>query len=968
MGKGIRERICTCGQKKLKNEKRQYYMAYTILFMIMCGFVYGYFFRNGKTFIYCSDGLKQHFKALIYYARWLRTILRNLWYEHKLIIPKFSFSIGYGSDIVTTLHYYAIGDPLNLFSAFVPTRYMEHFYSFLVLVRLYLAGVAFSGYCFYQKNSGRISVMAGAFSYIFCAFALTAAVKHPYFANPMIYFPLLLLGVEKIWKEKKPWTLIGSVFLSAISSFYFFYMLVIMVIVYVLVKVFIPYTKGGMKQALGRIFQIGGYSLIGVMLSACMLLPVLLLFFNNPRTDYSSTCAAFYPQRYYELFMAGFVGCESIGYWNFMGYTAPALLAVILLFLCKKKYKTLKAGFVLLTVFLLVPYVGFMMNGFSYVSNRWVWAYSMLVSYIITVVWDEMRNLSLKKQMVLIGIVAVYYKISFSFNPEIAGRGLKLSLLIMIPVFGILFLFHFFQKRNGKKVLEIGLLGLVVANLAGNAYFTYSPDRSLFLAQYLDRNRVDSVLNASEKRVMKAVNDIGEFYRYSGDIYNAANSNSTLLSGFSSVQFYWSLSNSTMAPFMEQLCLRDNSAYNYKTLDNRTVLNTLSSVKYYITKKKDDTIASYAPYGFSQYPIEGSLGEKFNVYKNDYELPLGYTYNTCISKEDYEELSPIEKQEALLQGILLEEMPEDYEAIEPELSSQKVDYTVTCEGDFVTKQGNSFVVTENNAEATLTFHGLQDSETCLYLDGLEYRGISPMSLYSEDESMDPLNLYTQETWEALTKEEQEAIERWDKYWTEPSEINISFASVNENGQKNQKKLSYRTPEFIWYAGRHNFVINLCYDEMAKNTIRITFPERGIYSFDSMEVICQPMKNYGDQVSALKENVLENVDLHNENAAFATNEVTGTISLNEKKILCLSVPYSSGWKAYVDGEEKKILQANTIFMALPLEKGNHEIRLVYHTPGMTAGIIVTCIGIFSLCVLILYKKRRNTEYYNAITGE
>ena len=133
-----------------------------------------------------------------------------------------------------------------------------------------------------------------------------------------------------------------------------------------------------------------------------------------------------------------------------------------------------------MTVFLLVPYVGFMMNGFSYVSNRWVWAYSMLVSYIITVVWDEMRNLSLKKQMVLIGIVAVYYKISFSFNPEIAGRGLKLSLLIMIPVFGILFLFHFFQKRNGKKVLEIGLLVLVVANLAGNAYFTYSPDRSLF--------------------------------------------------------------------------------------------------------------------------------------------------------------------------------------------------------------------------------------------------------------------------------------------------------------------------------------------------------------------------------------------------------------------------------------------------------------------------------------------------------
>lgn len=49
---------------------------------------------------------------------------------------------GYGGDILTTLHYYVIGDPLDLLSIACPTRYAVYLYSFLSLFRLYLAGWA----------------------------------------------------------------------------------------------------------------------------------------------------------------------------------------------------------------------------------------------------------------------------------------------------------------------------------------------------------------------------------------------------------------------------------------------------------------------------------------------------------------------------------------------------------------------------------------------------------------------------------------------------------------------------------------------------------------------------------------------------------------------------------------------------------------------------------------------------------
>ena len=231
-----------------------------------------------------------------------------------------------------------------------------------------------------------------------------------------------------------------------------------------------------------------------------------------------------------------------------------------------------------------------------------------------------------------------------------------------------------------------------------------------------------------------------------------------------------------------------------------------------------------------------------------------------------------------------------------------------------------------------------------------------MSLYSDDTSVDLLNLYTEEKWNALSEAEQKKEERAEKYWSEPIETVIPVTSVNEDGKTTLKRLSYRTPRYTWYAGRHDFIINMCYDKMAKKAITITFPERGIYSFDEMKIICQPMEHYADQVSALRSCVLENIDLHNDNGAHATNEVTGSISLDKAKILCLTVPYSSGWKAYVDGEEQEILQANTIFMALSLSAGNHDIRLVYRMPGMNTGIMISCAGILCLCLVILYRRK------------
>lgn len=123
------------------SKRSTYFLLYTAIFLICSACIYVWFARTGRSLISTGDGWKQHFPAFVYFGQYGRTVLRTLLTEHQLVLPQWNFSLGYGGDILTTLHYYVIGDPLDLLSIACPTRYAVYLYSFLSLFRLYLAGL-----------------------------------------------------------------------------------------------------------------------------------------------------------------------------------------------------------------------------------------------------------------------------------------------------------------------------------------------------------------------------------------------------------------------------------------------------------------------------------------------------------------------------------------------------------------------------------------------------------------------------------------------------------------------------------------------------------------------------------------------------------------------------------------------------------------------------------------------------------
>lgn len=910
--------------KKLDKKRNiDFYLLYTLVFFAVALALYLKFFANGKSLVWSHDGVPQHLNSLAYYGKYLRKVLHTLFIEHKLSLPLWDMHIGYGSDILTTLHYYVIGDPLTLLSVFVPASKTEALYAFLIFLRIYLAGIAFSRYSFYHKNSKQATFM-GTMIYIFAGWTIYAAMKHPYFSNPMIYLPLILLGIDKIYKKQKPYVFIWSVSLAGLSNFYFFYMLGIFMVLYAIFRYFDLFADRSIKNIGKWLGVFAVYSVIAVLIAAVILLPVILPVFGTDRFKAENYVPLFYDRIYYEKYLGCLIG-ENMIQWGVAGYTAVSLAGVFVLFSKKKKYTALKAGFVLLNVFLLLPYAGHVLNGLSYVSNRWIWAYGMLIAYIFVKIYPELFALTLTEKRKVFVMLLIYCILALLPEAARTQRNLMAMVLLSLSTFTVLSFGNIFTRERNLTVMVAGFL---IAGILFNMHYQYSYEKD-YLSEFTDSGEALEKLETGVDRAVLSTDD-PSVYRYDQMDTNSSE-NSSMQMGTNSTAYYFSVASSSIANFFDEMYLNTPWEQHYNNLDGRTILDRLASVKYFVVKKGKE---SDLPYGYSRLSGEAEKnGKTYLAYADEDALPLGYTYDSWIFREDYDKMTVTKKQQALLQGVVLDDssLPET----ETHFNDREVSY-YTSEGKGCRLKNGKVVVTQENAQLKLVFEGEENAETYLITEGLDYEGLSPREMISDKK------------WSKMTTYEQNKLleenSNW-RYWKESQK-----ASIQIGGRFLKKTIQIFTDKYNAYSGKHNFLCNTGYSEKGRHTITLTFENTGVYSFDSLKIYCQPMTEIDSQTSKLGEEVLTDVKIGN-------NEINGKISLSDTKALVLSIPYSEGWTAYVDGEETELKEANTMYMALELPKGDHEIHLVYWTPYLRTGLCLTCIGVLCYIVLVLINRKK-----------
>ncbi|MGN0622007.1 MAG: YfhO family protein [Porcipelethomonas sp.] len=82
-----------------------------------------------------------------------------------------------------------------------------------------------------------------------------------------------------------------------------------------------------------------------------------------------------------------------------------------------------------------------------------------------------------------------------------------------------------------------------------------------------------------------------------------------------------------------------------------------------------------------------------------------------------------------------------------------------------------------------------------------------------------------------------------------------------------------------------------------------------------------------------------------------------ITLDSPKLVFFSVPYDSGWTAYVNGKPADVEQVSYGFTAVKAEAGENTIEFRYSTPGLKYGLVISAAGITALLIYIFITRRK-----------
>ena len=195
-------------------------------------------------------------------------------------------------------------------------------------------------------------------------------------------------------------------------------------------------------------------------MSAVILIPVLILFFGTSRSQSDVYIPLFYHLRYYFQIFFSNMSVHSAQYWSQTMYTSLIFITTIMLFL-DKQHRSLKIAFIVLTIGLCMPFFGSVMNGFSYITNRWIFAYSMLLAYIIVCVFPKLYTLKVYQFVTLFVIMFVYIGIILYVF------GVRIPIYLDIIFLLIMFLDWYIQYKKIKESTNIRRF--ITGNLAGIA-------------------------------------------------------------------------------------------------------------------------------------------------------------------------------------------------------------------------------------------------------------------------------------------------------------------------------------------------------------------------------------------------------------------------------------------------------------------------------------------------------------------
>ena len=199
--------------------------------------------------------------------------------------PLYDSNTFLGADNIEANTYYGVFTPFLLVLLVFPRSFLPHAMVFMTIAKLVCGALLFR---LYLKKMGTTESTARIFSFAYAFMGWTTYyLWFSTFLEVVAFFPLILLGIEKVIREKKIWVVALGFFCIGVGNYFFLLTFGIFGVIYAGFRYFQTIKERNLKDQFIVIgLGIAGF-LLGILLCAVVTFPALLASFKIDRAESS---------------------------------------------------------------------------------------------------------------------------------------------------------------------------------------------------------------------------------------------------------------------------------------------------------------------------------------------------------------------------------------------------------------------------------------------------------------------------------------------------------------------------------------------------------------------------------------------------------------------------------------------------------------------------------------------------------
>jgi len=581
-----------------------------------------------------------------------------------------SWTTDLGANFIGSYSFYLLGSPFFWLTIPFPSAAVPYLMGPLLILKFGCASL--TGFLYlkrYVKNPD--FAVIGGMLYAFSGFSVYN-IFFNHFHEAIIFFPIMLWAMDEYMYKRRRGVFALTVFACCTVNYYFFVGQVVFCLIYGFTRLLCGNWKISLRDFLLFLCE----CIIGVLCSCILLVPTILAVIQNPRVssppDGWNALIYDWNQRYVHILECFFFPPDiparpnftpkSEAKWASLGAWFPlfSMTGVIGFMRMHQKHWLKKIIFILfLMAFVPILNSAFQLFNSSYYA-RWFYMLTLMLA-LATVISLEQGNVDWKSAIkwttgITLGIalpIGLMVKTTQQNNTKVTSFGLEdyptrfwsyvAIALLSLTLLTIIFKYY---KRDQKKFIRMCMGGIAVISVVYAAFFialgkTQSDDTHKELIPYSLNGGADIKLPDTKNCRI--------------DVYDGMD-NQPMYWQIPTIQAFHSIVPGSIMDFYPSIGVQrdvgsrpDVKYYGLRGLTScRWLFDPVGSGKNFAGEAASDE--PKMP-GWGLYATQNG----FDIYENEYYIPMGFSYDSYITRSEYEQVDKESRNLLLLKTLVIED-------------------------------------------------------------------------------------------------------------------------------------------------------------------------------------------------------------------------------------------------------------------------------------------------------------------------